>query len=92
MPHATRLEAKPKSAIEIYFDALQLNYLNRRIQLETVTWFLRDNPATEQKGAGQKGRLGRSGGKSVRRRRICVGAEGESKQRVRPQNDFTQIF
>lgn len=64
MPHATRLEAKPKSAIEIYFDALQLNYLNRRIQLETVTWFLRDNPATEQKGAGQKGRLGRSGGKA----------------------------
>lgn len=64
MPHATRLEAKPKSAIEIYFDALQLNYLNRRIQLETVTWFLRDNPATEPKGGGQKERLVKAGGKA----------------------------
>lgn len=52
MWHATRF--KPKSAIEIYFDALQLNYLNRRIQLETVTWFLRANP-TQRKGQGDSG-------------------------------------
>lgn len=60
MPHATRLEAKPKSAIEIYFDALQLNYLNRRIQLETVTWFLRDNPSNRAEGGRAEGERGKA--------------------------------
>jgi len=46
---AYNIQLKPKSAIEIYFDALQLNYLNRRIQLETVTWFLRANPRQQKK-------------------------------------------
>jgi len=59
MWHTTRL--KPKSAIEIYFDALQLNYLNRRIQLETVTWFLRANPRQQKKKKGDSRRVSKAG-------------------------------